>query len=821
MSAVSPWGLLAAQVLLYAAFPFCFTFFRRPVRLVLCYVYVAMVLLVGGFFGSLYALPLSDDVTLSAGSVLYGALILTVFMVVAGGHDPRVIRNVVKIVLAVNVFKVGLFAVTAAALGSPAAVNRFGVPPEVFTVSMPVVVTGGLLIVAELTLLAVVLQKLKARVRSRVGLAAGQVVLFVTVLALDGLAFPVLAAPDSPDLGALVAGGVQAKLALAVAYAVPLIAFVVVQGLRRGEDVDEPFRFAELFFTPRDDLLDEVRRQHRALEVGTERYRQLVESTADAVVALTPDGHVTSWNPAAARLHGLEEAHAVGRHWSEVLPGLDRAGVDALLATALAGHRVSDVQTELAAADGGRTHVSLTVSPVRDEGRVVGVSVFGRDTTERHRMEEALAHQALHDALTGLPNRTLLVDRLEQALAVGAGGGTPTAVLFLDLDQFKMVNDSSGHHVGDELLVLVAERLRGSVRPGDTVARLGGDEFVLLCPDLDAGAAVELGHRLLRELGVAFRLAGQRVYVTASLGIAVSPGDAQSLLRQADTAMYAAKARGRGNVQLFDVSMSTMVEGRLAMAGDLREALERDRLELHYQPVVDLATGRLIGLEALARWDRPGEGWVPPDVFVPLAEQSGMVTSLTAWVLGRACRDGAAAIRSGALPHDGQVAVNLSGHDVTAAGLVPAVEAALAAAGDGFTAAHLELEVTESVLMVDVDRSTAVLGELRDLGVSIAIDDFGTGYSSLVYLRRFPAGRLKIDRSFTSGVADSAEDLAVVTSVVQLARALGLETVAEGVESEAQRAVLAAMGCDAAQGFLWSPALPLDDLLAWASRRRG
>nr|WP_199423221.1 GGDEF domain-containing protein [Actinotalea solisilvae] len=436
---MSAWGLVVAKVLLYAAFPFCFAFFRRPVRLVLCYVYVAMVLLVGGFFGSVFAVPLSDPVTLSAGSVLYGALILTAFMLVAGGHDPRVIRNLVKIVVAVNVFKIALFSLTAEALRTPGVVNRFGVLPEVFTVSLTVVLVGGLLIVAELALIAVVLEAVKWRVRARAAQAALQVLLFVAVLVLDGVVFPVLlfvavlvldgvvfpvlAAPTSPDLGALVAGGVQAKLVLALAYAVPLLLFVLVHGRRRGDEVGEPFRFTELFFTPRDDLLVEVQRQHRALEAGTERYRQLVESTADAVVALTPDGRITSWNPAAARLHGVTEAGALGRHWSTLLPRLDRAEVDARLATVLGGRKVSDVETDLDAPDGGRTYVSLTISPVRDDGRVVGVSVFGRDTTERHRMQEALAHQALHDSLTGLPNRTLLVDRLEQALAAGRARG--------------------------------------------------------------------------------------------------------------------------------------------------------------------------------------------------------------------------------------------------------------------------------------------------------------------------------------------------------------------------------------------------------------
>ncbi|MBX9244747.1 EAL domain-containing protein [Actinotalea ferrariae] len=817
---MSAWGLVAGQVLLYAAFPFCFAFFRRRVRLVLCYVYIAMVLLVGGFFGSVYTVPVAPGVELSAGSVLYGALVLTAFMLVAGGHDPRVIRNVVKIVVVVNLFKIGLLLLTAEALRSDAARNPFGVPPEVFSVSMPVVLMGGLLIIGELMVITVVLEALKVRVHGRAALAVLQVALFVGVLVLDGVAFPVLVAPSSPDLGALVAAGVQAKLVLALAYAVPLATFVAAFGLRRPEEEVAPLRFSELFFTPRNDLLDEVARQHRALEASARKYQRLVESTGDAVVGVTRTGHVSSWNAAAGRLYRATEEQALGRPWAPLLlPRVPREEADALLRTVLAGTKVSDLEIELDAPDGSRTHVSVTLSPVHDGGEVVGIAFFGRDTTERHRMQEELAHQALHDTLTGLPNRSLLVDRLDQALAAGERAGTSTAVLFLDLDQFKMINDSSGHHVGDELLLLVAERLAGAVRPGDTVARFGGDEFVVLCPGLDADGATAVGDRLLQELRRPFRLAGQRVYVTVSIGIAVAPGDPQTLLRQADAAMYAAKARGRGHVQLFDHSMSTLVEGRLSMAGDLRDALEHDRLALHYQPVVDLGSGRLIGLEALARWHRPGYGWVPPDEFVPLAEANGMITDLTAWALHRACTDGARALRDGVLPATGHVGVNLSGHDVSAPGLVETVRSAVEATDGGFAFTNLVVEVTESVVMIDVERSTDVLNALQELGVTIAIDDFGTGYSSLTYLRRFPARLLKIDRSFTSGMVGSAEDRAVVTSVVQLASALNLATVAEGVETEEQREELERMGCSTAQGYLWSPARPIDELVAWASGR--
>jgi diguanylate cyclase (GGDEF)-like protein/PAS domain S-box-containing protein len=815
---VSPAALVAAQVALYGAFPLTFGFFRRPVRLVLFYVYIAVVLLVGGVFGSIYAVPVTPDVTLSAGSVLYGALILTVFMLVVGGTDARVVRNVVKIIIAVNLFKVGLFALTAEALGNPDVLNRFGTSPAVFSVSITVVIVGGLLIVTELTLLVLVFRAIQARVTQPAALGALYVAVFLGILLLDGLLFPIAINPSAPDLGSVIVTSLKAKLLLGTAYTGPLLLCLLAFRSRLEVDDPEPLRFNELFVSPRRDLVQEVERQHQELASGEERYRQLVESTADAVVGLDLDGRILSWNRAACRLYGMTEAQAIGCHLTALLPTRDPAEVDSLLAVAGAGEIVSDLESLYPLADGAQVHVSLTVSPVLDAGRVVAISVLGRDTSERHQMQQALEHQALHDTLTGLPNRTLLVDRLEQALATDARDASRTAVMFLDLDQFKLVNDASGHEAGDHLLVQVAARIRDAVRPGDTVARLGGDEFVVLCPGAGPDEAAAVAERVLHGFSDAFTVDGNRLYTTASLGIAVAPpGDAQTLLREADMAMYAAKAHGRGRVQVFDESMSTAVQGRLALAGDLREALESGSLELHYQPVVDLGTGRTTGVEALARWNHPERGWVGPDEFIPLAESSGIIGTLTSWALRQACLDGARAFAGGLLPDDGYVAVNLSGHDVASPGLARLVREAVMAAGSGFSYDRLVLEVTESVVMVDVERSSAVLHGLRELGVRIAIDDFGTGFASLAYLRRFPASQLKIDREFTAGIVGSETDLALAHSVVQLAAALHMTTVAEGVETVAQRDLLIGMGCDAAQGYLWSRARPLDDLLAGAT----
>ena len=813
--------LFIVQVLFYGAFPLLFSVFARPMRLLLLYVYIAVVLTMGGFLGSVYALQVADGIAISAGSILYATLILTSLILVVDGRDASVVRNVVKIVIGVNVFKAGLFALTAYALQQPDALNRFDTSAAVFEVSLRVVLAGGLLILAELVLIILVFEQVKNRIQSPALLALTYVAFYVGVLCLDGLLFPLAALPWSDQLDQVIVAGVQGKLVLGLAFSVPLLVFMTAFRRKLAAFRAVSLRLQDLFFAPQDELRLEVERQQRDLEAGAERYRQLIESTADAVIGASAAGEVVSWNPSAAQLYGRTAEQAVGSELALLLPSLTASAVQDVLRQVQAGRTITDLETRVERPDGTVVEVSLTISPVRDgAGEVVGISAIGRDTSERHRMQRALEHQALHDALTGLPNRALFVDRLEHALAVAERSSDTVAVLFLDLDQFKMVNDASGHQVGDQLLVLVAERLCAAVRPGDTVARFGGDEFVLLCEQADAETAGDVADRVLESLGEPFELSTARLYATASLGVAVSPpADATTLLRQADAAMYEAKSRGRGRVQRFDMSMSTRVEGRLALVNDLREALRAGDLQLHYQPIVELSSGRLMAVEALARWHHPVRGWVGPDAFVPLAEETGLIGVLDRWALGTACRDAARALDSGLLPPGGYVAVNLSAHDIGQARMEEFVVEAVQAAGAGFSFDELAVEVTESVLMADTERSKRGLQALRDLGVRIAIDDFGTGYSSLAYLRRFPATHLKIDRGFISGIAHSSEDLAIVTSVVQLAAAVGLDTIAEGVETPEQRDLLMAMGCRAAQGWLWSPALPYDELPPWAAGR--
>ena len=544
------------------------------------------------------------------------------------------------------------------------------------------------------------------------------------------------------------------------------------------------------------------------------RFASLVDSMADAMVSITPEGVITGWNRAAETLFGWRADEVMGQSITVLVPP-DRIEESRALRAAMTGARpVGEVEIVRQRRDGSLVEISIAWSPRRDpSGRLVEIIALARDITERRRMERTLQHQATHDALTGLPNRALLADRLDHALAEATRSGRPLAVLVLDLDGFKVVNDAAGHTVGDLLLVETAHRLRSALRPQDSVARFGGDEFVVICTDADAEAAAAVAERLHEALGPAMEVEGQRHHVTASIGIALAPPlRGEELMRSADVAMYEAKLTGRARSRLFESPMAERAQSQLELSLQLREAVATGALELHYQPVVDLVTGELTGVEALTRWNRPGQAAVPPSVFIAVAEQTGLITALDRWVIGRACRDGAAMVASGLLGDRGHVAVNVGVRDVCDALVGPMVVESVAAAGPGFGYERLVVEVTETAVMDDSDAAQQVLQQLQDLGVGVALDDFGTGYSSLTHLQRLPITVLKIDASFVRQITEQPHHLAIATSLVDLATALGVRTVAEGVETREQLHLLQRMGCAAGQGWLWSRAVSLPEL---------
>ncbi len=576
-------------------------------------------------------------------------------------------------------------------------------------------------------------------------------------------------------------------------------------------------------------LEDRVRQRTDALSVSEARLASLLSLSADWIWEQDAALTFTYFSPGLQVSTGIDPAALLGRHrlagarWDappEEVEPYERAVAER--------RPFRDFTYGYLRADGVRRFIRISGEPVFDEGGTFrGYRGVGRDVTAAEEADRRIAALARHDPLTGLPNRSQFALELARAIARGQRQGSGFAVCYIDLDRFKVVNDTLGHAGGDELLQQMAQRLCDAVRESDVVARLGGDEFVVLLDGAtDAASLGRVVRKLLGTLAEPVHLQGCDFELGASMGVAVWPqdgADADSLLKCADTAMYEAKGAGRNDWRFYTPAMAETARHAFELESALRLGLARGELLLHYQPKVDARSGQVLGLEALVRWQRPGHGLVPPGDFIPLAEERGLIVPLGRWVLQEACRQ-LAAWRDAGVPVV-PVAVNLSARQFNGGTLLDDVRQALAR--HGLAPALLELELTESTLMTDPGRATETLGRLHELGVGLAIDDFGTGYSSLAYLKRFPAQRVKIDRSFVRSLAQDPSDRAITAAVVALAHGLGLGVVAEGVENPAQLDVLRRLGCDELQGFLFGRPVPaaeaecrLRDAAAQASARR-
>jgi diguanylate cyclase (GGDEF)-like protein/PAS domain S-box-containing protein len=540
-----------------------------------------------------------------------------------------------------------------------------------------------------------------------------------------------------------------------------------------------------------------------------ERVRLLLEGVHDhAMFMLDEEGRVVVWNAGAQRMLGFAEAAVLGRPLAALFsqaPGFDPAELDLLPDGAEQEHW-------LRRADGSTFLGTLNAYPVAEPDGTDAYAVVVRDVTDARRSERQLRHMALHDPLTGLPNRALLQDRLTVALGHARREHGKVAVLFCDLDRFKVINDSLGHEAGDEVLRTVAARLKSVVRPGDTVARIGGDEFVFCCEDVDGPeGAVRVAERLHATLDEPL-LVGEELFVTASVGIAVGGGatTVDDLLRDADAAMYRAKERGGGHALVEEGDRSRAL-GRLRGETAIRHALERGELVLHYQPLVEMASGRTLGVEALLRWNHPTRGLLPPGEFIRLAEDTGSIVDIGLWVVEEACRAGHRMREAGAVA-ELVMNVNVAARQIAEPDFAEAVGAIL-----GRTATNPEtlcLELTETTLIEELPANEAMLVGLKRLGIHLAMDDFGTGYSSLAYLRRLPIDVLKLDRSFVCELDDDAGGAPVLRAAVAIAQALSIQVVAEGIERPEQAAVLSGLGYVCGQGYHFARPLPEDQLIA-------
>jgi len=563
-----------------------------------------------------------------------------------------------------------------------------------------------------------------------------------------------------------------------------------------------------------------------ALRESTTLQQAILHSADYAIILTDNTGVVRVFNPAAEAMLGCRADEVIAKRTPIAFVDPDdlaqmehdtgEQGFHALLATARNRDATDPLEIELCCNDGGRIPASMSISPLVDagHGHITGYLAIAADISHRKAAESRILHLAHFDPLTDLPNRSLLHSRLEEALDAAATYEQSLAVLFLDLDRFKYVNDSLGHQAGDALLKAVSGRFRHCVREQDTVARMGGDEFIVVLSELEGlDHATEVASRIIEALNAPFDIKGHRLTVTPSIGIAIYPQDgdkADLLIKHADAAMYHAKEQGRNNYQFYEQRFSTSVSARLNLENRLRRALERDEFELYYQPQVETATGEFIGLEALLRWRDPEHGLVSPDTFIPVAEDSGLIVPIGEWVLRTACRQNQAWRTARLL--DVPVAVNLSARQFDEQTLLGSLAQILDETS--LPANRLELELTETLIMRNPELTADLLDAAKQLGVQISVDDFGTGYSSLAYLKRFPIDRLKIDRSFIADIESEPDDAAIAQTIIAMAHTLRINVLAEGVETVAQLNMLRNWACGAYQGYLCSHPLPASDMTA-------
>jgi diguanylate cyclase (GGDEF)-like protein/PAS domain S-box-containing protein len=545
----------------------------------------------------------------------------------------------------------------------------------------------------------------------------------------------------------------------------------------------------------------------------TAHFRSLVSSSTDLVLVFGAGGCKYASRSVGATL-GCPESRLLGDGFARFVHRDDQASVVA----ASEQGELHPIEFRVVNRFDEIRHLEAHVTDLRGDRHVRGVVLNARDITERVRLEQELTHQAFHDSLTGLANRALFRDRLDQALARSARSLEPLAVLLIDLDGFKQINDTLGHDAGDDVIQMVAARFAAAGRPSDTVARFGGDEFAVLLEGAGEPQAVGVAERLMERLTQALAVSGRELALGASIGIVLHPGGpgaSDDLIREADVAMYAAKESGRGRYEIFRHEMAREVGELLGLEHELRLGIQRGELSVHFQPEVAVEGGAVVGVEALLRWRSPTRGDISPGQFIPIAEATGLILPLGEFVLREACAQTARWGAAGLLGAGFVTWVNLSGKQLNAGGVVTLVRAVLAE--HGLPPERLGLEVTESTIVQEGaagERAQVELQELHDLGVHIALDDFGTGFSSLGQLRHFPIDMLKVDRSFIQGIAHDAKDAAITSNLVSLAHALGLLAIAEGIESEAQLGAIRALGCDLAQGYLFARPAPADDVTA-------
>jgi len=799
-------ALLILQLIAFSLFPLYFTTLSGPPRQIHFYIYISLVLLIGGFMGNVYSLPIADGVVVSGGNLCYGAFMMTSVMFVWVEKDAFILRHLVRLVIIVDIFNIVFSFLTQSILRTDGIINPHGVPAGMFETSTFLIALGGVLIIAELLLLLFIFEFTKKRKPPLPVTAAIYILSFVLVLVLDGIAFPFIAFGISAEIVAIAFGGLAGKILIAIAFGLPLALFVLWKRQAFVDYLEADTVRWRLLASSSADLIKEMARKDQDVQRGDIVFK----NSTDGLAVVGHTGAVLKANAAFARMLdigggtvGSYPAHLQDAFWSdgkpvplpespretwrrEVMFGRDRSR-PGILSITPAGE----------GAEGGETYVySLT------------------DITEQKNAQERLEYLASHDQLTGLANRRVLDRCLADLRDVAF------ALIIIDLDHFKDVNDSYGHGAGDRVLQVVANRLeairREYLKPGDTLCRTGGDEFALLVRSGDSGFIEGILEKIQMALGQTVCIDDTlEVFSSATLGVSYKPraGDRDAFL-EADAALYEAKRNRRGSVGVYEDRLTAESQKKMKLGVKLKNALANNVLEVHYQPQFDAVSHKLCGVEALARWTDPELGVVPPSDFIPVAEGTSLIETLGEYVLERACRDGQEWLRSGYAPIT--VSVNISASQVRFGGFISVLSKTLAATG--FPARNLQIEITESSYIERENEVTPLLKELKAMGVSIAIDDFGTGYSSFSYLREMPWDCIKIDRSFITDIPRDTQQCGLVSTIVTLAKVMSFKVVAEGVETRGQLDFLAAWGCDLIQGYYFAKALPKENLVAMLPR---
>ncbi|MGB5445875.1 MAG: EAL domain-containing protein [Psychromonas sp.] len=806
----------ALQIIIYSIFPFYLAHLKKPIRKSAFYTYISMVLFVGGFFGSILSVPITDTINISAGNIAYGALMMTSILFVIIERDIFIIKGIVRLVITVNIFKILIFYAVAWSLGQAEIINPNNTSASVFNVSVWSTILGGSLIISELIFLLYLFEKFKEFIKNSFLLSIAYILSFIVVLCLDGVLFPSLAFGFSDKLLDFVVGGVQGKLIMASAYSIPLAIFLYIYRDNLAEyAVDPPFAWKNLFISSANLM--------RNMKANEERIKQatiVFNNTREGIVLTDTNFTIISINNAFIKLTGITEKQVLNDSYDlGTLITFIHESYELVRETLF---KKDYWQGEIVYHNksGAQFSALLSINSAKNnQGETTSYVGVLTDITEIKHAQEELIYLANHDWLTKLPNRRCLIESLNLSLIRAKRSQDKLALLIFDLDHFKDINDSYGHLSGDELLKEISNKLRARTRETDLLCRIGGDEFALLLinPDSPVEAGV-IASELITVISGAWKLVnGLNVHVGATVGISFYPDHGNTsdlLLQQADSALYHAKKTERGTFQYFTDSMTVSARCRIEQEYQLRNCIKEGHLEVFYQPQVNIKTGEIYGAEALVRWNDPIKGYIQPNDFIPLAEATGLIGRIGEDVLRKTCLKGMEWINAGLKPLI--LSVNLSAHQLHHGDIVSTVKFILNETG--FPAKYLELELTESALMEREDQILPALESLRSMGIRLAIDDFGTGYSSLAYLKFFPINTLKIDKSFIDGIPNSTDSTVLTSTIISMSKNLGYSVIAEGVETIEQLEWLKTMDCDSFQGYLKSKPLPADEFFKLYAR---